>query len=186
MKALERISTVPTIDVVFGSNPALCRVIKKHFDSIVPILLVSRQYLLNLDGIGHMRAMEIERLLRQAGLRQRDFSENTELFINALFGSIEEASVHALQVTFDVAEGVVFTSYHRLTVVTQLAQIEPEMSVNDVLKLSTDDVEALLSKHFAYDKDHLRARLSELELRLRTWGKSLAPCEAIRQLRAVI
>ena len=83
---------------------------------------------------------------------------------------------------------VLFTAEYllRLWVLqTPLRYARSFFGVVDLLSMRQSGVWDILMTHFAYDAEHLRPRISELNTRLRPWGLSLATPSEKRHLRAV-
>ena len=182
---LSRVETLPTLTELFGHNKHVLSAVQKHFDTPAPLLAHDRQMLTHVPGIKMPRARVIEDALKRHGLRLRDSSESTSKYIERLFGCIEDAPIDVLQLYSLQANGVSHTYYIPLAVIRQLRQYEPNMAVVDLLSMHQSGVWDILMTHFAYDAEHLRPRISELNTRLRPWGLSLATPSEKRHLRAV-
>lgn len=182
---LSRVENLPTLTDLFGHNKHVLSAVQKHFDTPASLLAHDRRMLMHVPNIKLRRARAIEEALKSHGLRLRDSSESTAKYIERLFGRIENAPIDVLQLYSVQADGASHTYYLPLTVIRQLRQYEPNMAIVDLLAMRQSGVWGILVTHFAYDTDHLRPRISELNTRLRPWGLSLAKSSEERRLRAV-
>lgn len=169
VKKTRRITVLPTIDDVYQKDVIVGGIVKRHFDSIVPLLFVSREHLLNFEGITERRSLEIKAINESRGLSQRESSEDPMAYLNEVLGGIDHAPVSALHVRFDYVGEVVLTSYERLDSVSTLARMYPSMTIRDLLNEGPEGVERLYVRQFAFDAETVIGWGDELRTRVASW-----------------
>ena len=89
-----------TIEELFPDDSQLAKVVREHFTSPVPLLLIPRWSLMNLKGIGPKRSQQIVQRLAENRLEMARSNETLDQTIRRLFGSLEQAPAQALSVVW--------------------------------------------------------------------------------------
>ena len=172
MKVLDK--EVPTVESVID-DAQTCTVINETFDnSLIPLLLLTRERLMDFPSIKQRRISYIKKCLAAVGLQMRDFTENILRYTDKLFNGTENAPINILQISVAIANTTSFSDYLPLNIIRRLNQLKPSMKIKELVALSRDELYALFWDRTAYETDEVMTMLDELERRLREWNLSLA------------
>lgn len=169
-----RSSTLPSITEAFGGNYRLMAALNQAgFKSVVPLMMLPREALLEIPGIGISSAVLVTKTLKKYGYGQHNICERMSTFIEEQFGSIEDAPISTLQVTVvreDIVNRPVFAP---LEIISLLEDIESHFTIRDLIRMSRDEVRSLVQSQAAFgmqihdlpeDIKHLAIRLGNFDL----------------------
>lgn len=160
---------IPSIAEAFGGNYRLIKAFHAAgFKSVVPIMLMPREALVEIDGIGTTSAQRVTKTLKAYGLGHHVVCERMASFIEKEFGSVEDAPVSVLQVTIVRGEQLNRPMFAPLEVVSLLEDIESHMTVGDLARMTREDVRRTVQGEavFGLEIHDLREDMKHLAMRL--------------------
>lgn len=133
---------VPSLDEVFAGNSALLSALKRaKVWSVVPIMLLPKQVLIELPGIKEHRATYIRGALAEHGLGQISLHEKPRDFLAQQFGSVANTPVSALHVVtirqLDIGCRPKYAPLHMIRV---LAHLDPNTTIDDLMQMSESNI----------------------------------------------
>lgn len=165
---------IPSLISVFGRNAGLMQAFRlAYVTSPVPVMLLPRQVLTEFDGIGERTSLYITHALREAGLPHLTFGENACDFMDAHFGSIEDAPVMALSVV-SLRDAVASRPYFApLQMLHLLSEIAPHFTVRSLLTTTKDGLMEMVEEHVTFGPrmERLEHDLREINWRLSWWNE---------------
>lgn len=135
---------LPSIREAFAHHMSLSRALKlADFNSIVPLMLLPREALLDIKGVAVSSASHISKTLKRYRLGHHVMCEKMSEFIKSEFGSVENAPIGVLQV-FVLRNGMINRPvYSPLELITLLETCDPEMKVMELSTKSANQVRAM-------------------------------------------
>jgi len=165
---------IPTLAEAFGDRKSLMKSLHKAgFKSIVPLMMMPREALLELPGIGMSSVLVISRTLKKHRLSQHVFSDRMSVFIDKQFGCIEDAPISVLQVTIVRNDQLNRPVFAPLEIISLLEDIEPRMTVMDLIRMSREEIRVMVQVQSSFglhlhdlaeDLKHLAIRLGNFDL----------------------
>lgn len=161
----------------------LKRIIEEQLGGyVVALILLTRERLLDIDGLSQKRLNLLKGQLANYGLRFRDFSENILMYAELLFGHIEKAPIETLQISVAIANGSSFSEYLPLTIIRRMHGVRPETTVGELCAMTRKEVAQLFGEYrWAYTAFEVESMLDELERRLAEWNLSLCMQPVVHQ-----
>ncbi len=182
--ALQFKPSLPSIEeLIISDNPALVRrerqlvkLLNTRFSgSIAPLLLLTRESLPEIKGLGPRSIRLILERLEAHDLRPRFYEEHAEKRAAGLYKGISRVPIQALYVCAVSYEPYRFTHYAESRYVDLLCQLDPSMTLGELTEMSRSDLRNYLKlKEVAIDSHWFNRFIQELRGRLRVWGLGLA------------
>ena len=188
MPLIESPGDIPRLADVFSQDHTLLTTLRKaRITNVIPLTLLSRETLMQLNGIGHKSARRITELLHDAGLDQYVFSQSLTAFVNQTYGSIEDTPVSALHVVTVRDHYLPVQVYAPLPLITFLSEFEPHMVISDLLGMTRQQIQAFVNESTAAGpvRECVTADIQDINRRLGWWGPELRINDAVRHLRAI-
>ncbi|MGV9001879.1 MAG: hypothetical protein ACOH18_02895 [Candidatus Saccharimonadaceae bacterium] len=180
-------SIVPTLTEAFGKNYRLKAAFNNAgFKTVVPIMMLPREALLEIPGIAVASAMRVAKTLKHYDLGQHIISERMSEFIESEFGRVRDAPIGVLQVTI-VRSGDTNRPYFApLDVIDMLEKIEPEMKIRQLLLMPAARILSDLEMHGARAAvRNPKEDFKHLAIRLGNFGLPSIVQQSLRQLSSV-
>jgi len=170
------VSGLPTVDEAFGHSTQIRKALHQaHITSLVPLMLLPREALMDIPGIGSTAAHRISRTLARLGLGHHGLCEKMSEFIDKQFGCIEDAPVSVLQVAITRTMDATVPVYAPLELVYLIESLEQDYVVGDLTMMPGGFLRAMVENtidngFMVHDLDedfkHLGSRLGYFGLEL--------------------
>ena len=145
---LVRTHPIPTITEVFKHDLRLLSALRNAgFKSVVPVMLMPREALIDFDGIASPSASNVTKALARFNFGHHSLCERMSVFIEEQFGSVEDAPISILQVA--VVHTDVTCSrlqFDPLPTIYALEDLEPEMLIADLVRMTSREVQTEAQK----------------------------------------
>lgn|GEM_PF-3814921 len=191
--AILSVFNMPSLEETFGSNPAVLDLLNKAgFTSVAPLMLLPRPALIGVSAgqhrkIDHRSATKVSQQLSKRGLKQHDLNEPMAKFIDEQFGCIDDAPISIMQVTIMRNAHANLPVFAPLEVVGLLEDIEPHMTMLDLVRMTRHEVRDMVEERAAFGLriHNLHEDLKHLALRLGNFDLSFTPKRIATLHRAV-
>ena len=144
---------------------------KANITSVVPVMLLPRQVLMEFDGIGERTAAYITKALAQKGLAHRQLCDRLGDFIDQQFGCIENAPVSALNVV-SLRNNVTARPYYApLLLLLLIEQVNPHFTVGELAAADNDELLAMVEERIVFGPrvHRLKGDAIDINWRLSHW-----------------
>ena len=132
---------------VFGDYPKVRRALEHAgITSVATIMMLPRTSLMEIRGIGSNTASLICRVMCEFDLEERDPFESMIGFVGRVFGRVANAPIGILQVNQVRERGKTQSLLSPLEIITLLTEIEPQMTVLDLIKLMPTEIAEMIDK----------------------------------------
>lgn len=174
LPSIEELITSGDPSQVRRERPIIKFLNAKFSGSIAPLLLLTRESLPEIKGLGPRSVRLIVDRMAIHDLRARDYEEPAEKRAALLYGTIHKAPIQALYV-FSVSYGTArFTHYVDSRVVSLLCRLDPSMTLGELTEMSRTDLRKYLKMKGVVIETHIFDQfVRELRNRLKCWGLAL-------------
>lgn len=184
---------LPTVAGVFQGHSTLMTAFgSAGVTSIVQVMLLPREVLMELKGIDTKSSRCVSNKLRLFGLTHRDLCTPMKQFVADKFGGIENTPIQALSIVVERLHDAPHPHLWPLRLLDALQEIEPNTVVMDLIQMGGHGIRATLEKHPSYhfEADVFYDEIDELNWRLAWWNPSMhiapSPPAPIRHLKTVV
>lgn len=184
---------LPTVSGVFKGHPTLMTALDNAgVTSLVQVMLLPRQSLMEFKGIDTKSSRCVSNKLRLFGLTHRDMCTSMKQFVADEFGGIEFTPIQALSIVVEQVHNAPHPHLWPLRMLNSLHAIEPNTTVMDLIQMGGHGIRAAVEKHesYSFEADVFYDEIDELNWRLAWWNTSMhiapKPPTPIRHLQPVV
>ncbi len=165
----------PPVEFLFEDDRRLLDAVTEQFTSSIPLAMLSEAALMKYKGIGRKYARDIHARLREAQIDPARYVETQYDTVQRLFGCIEDAPMHALDVTGPLSSSL-SNRHEPLGLLITMDQIIPEMIVMNLVEYNHVELHEYIITMTRGDMDGetVDDQIAALNARLNTWGLRLA------------
>lgn len=167
---------LPTLKQVFGDHSKLMRAFEfASIRSVVPVMLLPREALRGINGIGPHTSLYVTGALAHHGLGHREYIQKTSQFMSQEFGGLESTPITALHVITASNEYGTQPLYAPVRLLHFLSEIEPQMVVRDLACMTEADIRAMATRRFTFGPivEVLSENIAEINWRLSKFDPGL-------------
>lgn len=169
-------SDIPSLDHVFGHNRPLMKAFEQaYITSVVPVMLLPKQVLMEFHGIGERTATYITGALAQNGRGHHRFDEKIVDFVDEQFGNVEAAPVSILNVV-TLRHQIGPRQYYRpLELLKLIDEVNPQYTIGQLMQATTHELLEMLEHrvHFGPMLEALMVDLKDVNWRLYWWEEAM-------------
>jgi len=162
---------MPSLERVFGHNPRLMKaLVQARITSVVSVMLLPWQVLMEFDGIGEKTAKSITGILAKHGLGHHTVNEKIVDFVDQQFGSVEAAPVSVLNV-MTLRSFTTRQYYVPLHLILLIQDVNPQYTINQLKQASINDLLEMLENrvHYGPMLEELMEDIPDVKWRLQQW-----------------
>lgn len=166
---------LPSLELVFKKHPYLRYALyEQKFKTIAPVMMLCREALMEVHGLGYTCAKTVTDALAQHGLPHHQLNEHMPEFLVKAFGSVDAAPIGALHIEkFEHELGSNFR-LARLKLISLLEEVDPHLAIGNLTTFTVEQLLDLMQNQCA-SIDLVREMIPEIEAvnhRLLTLGAS--------------